>query len=325
MSLDKNQENIATTLEKFHNDFLPKLEDSYAIYIILENIQKWGSGNLFLINLICKISIDNISHIEQGEEEYLIDKTIQEKIIIDWNNNSASEHLSKINQAILSYKDKGRLLSIYGQILLEAKVLIDNSDEQDKLIQLGLVTKKNGKLKVSNGIYASIFSLDWIQQQLPDIAQSSSTGLPSIEDSQTQSSTKLWSGIALLLFLVLVVASSIFRSPENRNLVTPIPTPLPTVSPSPAGLLPNPKDLFDDGMGHGKNGSWLLMLRAFCRIPKDSSESSYFSLAQMQLNQWHDLPIFKEDIRYSLRTFLEEEDDSCPIAEDLVSTFPVTE
>ena len=65
--------------------------------------------------------------------------------------------------------DSTHLLNLYQKILLEGEVIFNGSNEQAKLIGLGLVVKDQNKLKVVNKIYRAVFNPCWVDQQLTDL------------------------------------------------------------------------------------------------------------------------------------------------------------
>ena len=58
------------------------------------------------------------------------------------------------------------MLGIYQDVLVSEIIAINNSPEQIELRLLGLVTEANEILQVSNKIYARVFNLAWIEEQL---------------------------------------------------------------------------------------------------------------------------------------------------------------
>ncbi|WP_041933322.1 hypothetical protein [Gloeothece verrucosa] len=58
------------------------------------------------------------------------------------------------------------LLEIDQKILDKGSILADNSPEKMYLLLSGLVVKQQGKLRVNNLIYAEVFNLSWVEQEL---------------------------------------------------------------------------------------------------------------------------------------------------------------
>jgi WD40 repeat protein len=132
---------------------------------ILAEIFKWTNGQPFLMQRLCRLmvyqSAGGTSDVEDLVQKYVID---------NWEANDEPVHLKTIRaRLLLDYQDRtALLLGIYQQILTDAehKICADNSLDQRRLQLSGLVVKRNGYLEVYNPIYAEIFNLDWVQQEL---------------------------------------------------------------------------------------------------------------------------------------------------------------
>ena len=269
---------------------------------VMQEVRRWTDDQPFLSNHLCRLILVHPDPLPNGQEEVIVQQIVQESIITDWENNTASAHFQEVIQTILDDEQRDAILNVYLQILQRAQVSVNSSQEQEKLIQSGLVKRENSKLKVGNAIYASIFNSEWVKQQLPDIAQPISTTSPAIEDNQTTSFTKLLSGIALVAVVVAAVAHPFFKSDD----------PPPTSEPTPSPLI-NTKDLYNEGIRQGGSGNWLPMLRNFCDI---SENSTHFKQAKGKLEQLSKSQ-FKDNVQSALDTFLLAENDSCPVAEDI--------
>jgi len=132
---------------------------------ILAEVFKWTNGQPFLMQRLCRLmvyqSAGGISDVQALVQKYVID---------NWEANDELVHLKTIrDRLLLDYQDRtALLLGIYQQILTDAeqKICADNSLDQRRLQLSGLVVKRNGYLEVYNPIYAAIFNLDWVQQEL---------------------------------------------------------------------------------------------------------------------------------------------------------------
>ncbi len=132
---------------------------------ILKDILSWTGGQPFLTQKLCKLVLENVNKkltIEQIVDKYIID---------DWETQDEPEHLRTIRDR-LSLRDSSktiRLLSLYQDILQKRIIPVTNSCEQIQLRLSGLVVEKKGKLEVNNLIYARIFNLTWIENQLAQL------------------------------------------------------------------------------------------------------------------------------------------------------------
>ncbi|MCC3426627.1 MAG: AAA-like domain-containing protein [Microcoleus sp. PH2017_29_MFU_D_A] len=132
---------------------------------ILAEVFQWTNGQPFLMQKLCQLmvykSASRTTDVEDLVKKYVID---------NWEANDEQEHFKTIRRRLLlDYQDRtALLLGIYQQILTDAdrKICADNSLDQRRLQLSGLVVKRNGYLQVYNPIYAAIFNLHWVQQEL---------------------------------------------------------------------------------------------------------------------------------------------------------------
>ncbi|MEG4105298.1 WD40 domain-containing protein [Microcoleus sp. S13_C5] len=132
---------------------------------ILAEVFKWTNGQPFLMQRLCRLMVYQSA---RGTSD--VKPLVQKYVIDNWEANDELEHLKTIrDRLLLDYQDRtALLLGIYQQILTdtEQKICADNSLDQRRLQLSGLVVKRNGYLQVYNPIYAAIFNLDWVQQEL---------------------------------------------------------------------------------------------------------------------------------------------------------------
>jgi WD40 repeat protein len=132
---------------------------------ILAEVFQWTNGQPFLMQKLCQLMVYK-SASRTADVEVLVKKYI----IDNWEANDEQEHFKTIRRRLLlDYQDRtALLLGIYQQILTDAdrKISADNSLDQRRLQLSGLVVKRHGYLQVYNPIYAAIFNLDWVQQEL---------------------------------------------------------------------------------------------------------------------------------------------------------------
>jgi hypothetical protein len=108
---------------------------------------------------------------------------VRKRVIEQWEMQDEPQHLRTIRDRILCSPRKDSLLQLYRQILQHSfaspyqtgdeGVKATNEPEQMELRLTGLVVKQQGKLKIYNPIYASVFNQSWVDSQCP---------LPSIFD-----------------------------------------------------------------------------------------------------------------------------------------------
>ena len=307
MSLEQNSGELSDLFTGFVNQVGSKADSPL---VVMQEVRRWTGDQPFLSKHLCDLILVHPASFANGQEKALVQQIIQKHIIQDWANNTASAHLQEVMQTILDDEQRDDLLNLYWQIIKRSQVSVNSSQEQEKLIKSGLVKVENSQLKVSNAIYVSIFSSEWVKRQLPDIAQPPATTSPTGADDQTStkkdyqttSFTKLLSAIALAAFIIAVIVETFL--PRSQDPSEP--------SPSPNDLAASDRELFDNGRDHAKNGDWLDMFGEFCRLPQNST---YFDDAKSKLEQW--LQLYEDDIQIALETFQAEENDSCPVAEDV--------
>jgi cytoskeletal protein RodZ len=135
---------------------------------LLKEIIDWTGGQPFLTqkvcNLLCKFPL-------KGDLTALI----QTFVINNWEAQDIPQHFKTIRDRILSNTEQqpAALLGVVQQILQSSKDLTglkaDNSNLQMALCLTGLVVKRQGVLQIYNPIYAEIFNLAWVEQELAQL------------------------------------------------------------------------------------------------------------------------------------------------------------
>jgi len=134
---------------------------------VLREILAWTGGQPFLTQKLCKLVLTSPFPIASGSEELLVEQVVRSRIIENWESQDEPEHLRTIRDRILRNEQRaGRLLGLYQQILQHEEITADNSDEQMELRLSGLVVEHQGKLRVYNRIYFSVFDPSWVNQSL---------------------------------------------------------------------------------------------------------------------------------------------------------------
>lgn len=166
--------------QKVHEGFLEikrKLlriegQDAYSEKA-LQRVLFWTNGHSLLTRKIFTLISQNINPLFPQQEEEQIDYLIQTKIIDDWLNNELGSHFKAINNRLINNQQclPDRLFQSYQRILTES-VLINESREQQELLNSGLVVRQQNKLVVANPIYRSVFNLSWVVNALNSQAKS---------------------------------------------------------------------------------------------------------------------------------------------------------
>jgi hypothetical protein len=147
---------------------------------VLQAVLDWTGGQPFLTQKVCRLILCAESPILEGSEVEWVEQLVRSHIIEHWESQDEPEHLRTIRDRILySSQRKNQLLQLYRQILTPpippllrggaggGGVKATNQPEQMELRLTGLVVKQQGKLKVYNPIYASVFNQSWVDSQSP--------------------------------------------------------------------------------------------------------------------------------------------------------------
>ncbi|MBE9225241.1 AAA-like domain-containing protein [Phormidium sp. LEGE 05292] len=176
---------------------------------VLKEILFWTGGQPFLTQRLCKIVRNSEYFINDGAEVEVIKYSVQSRIIENWEAQDEPEHLRTIRDRFLNKGERlARILGLYQQILQHGEVLADGSLESMELRLLGIVVEQQGKLKIYNPIYASVFNLNWVKKELSNLRPYAET-LTAWLDSKCQDESRLLRGQALQDALAWA---------ENKNL-----------------------------------------------------------------------------------------------------------
>lgn len=138
---------------------------------VLKAVLDWTGGQPFLTQKICNFIRESKDEIPTGEEAGFVENLVKNKVIENWESQDEPEHFRTIRDRILK-RDENKaayLLDLYQQIWISGEIDTDNSIEQSDLQLAGIVVKKDGKLKVYNQIYYSIFDSLWIEKTLASL------------------------------------------------------------------------------------------------------------------------------------------------------------
>lgn len=131
--------------------------------MIMDEILYLTGGQPFLTQKLCQLVLNH-------SENSSVTDIAQQYIINNWEFQDEPEHLRTIRSRILlNSQQSNSVLDLYRQILQGYVIKFDNSSEHQSLCLSGLIVNKNGQLQVYNSIYAKVFNLDWIEQQLAQL------------------------------------------------------------------------------------------------------------------------------------------------------------
>jgi chemotaxis protein histidine kinase CheA len=192
--------------------------------ILIEEVLSWTGGQPLLTRKLCQLLLNAQSHIPAGEEAEVVKQLVQTKLL--WQPTKViSEHFQTIAQGIeQGERDTAELLQLYRQVL-EEDVVVDNSPLQQNLLDLGLVIKEQGKLKVANRIYQAIFNEEWVEREL-NLAQSDrlvkqpiplNLSQPSVATEDLPASTNSTSALHLLVAILFGAVVFAVAAPQFRR------------------------------------------------------------------------------------------------------------
>ena len=205
----------------FNSIELELAEKVHSPTTVLDEVLSWTSFQRDLAKNIFEIILDESEpFIDSGQEKERVQMLVRNRLIDDWEFNEASEHLRQIQNSILNSSQSASLLRRYQQILHQRKVQSDNSSEEQELLRSGLVSVLEGRLKVSNRIYNSVFNLSWVNQNLNKNKQLNQV----VIYLRRQSRLVLFVLLVLALFLAIAL-------PQCTNFQTTGVLPSPTPNP----------------------------------------------------------------------------------------------
>ena len=141
---------------------------------VLKEILEWTGGQPFLTQKICKLVVQNLQCSagvspargeNQSNSPSPITKLVKSHIIDNWESQDEPTHIKTIRDRITrDSQSAGRLLGLYQKILQQGEISASDNSEQTQLRLSGLVVMRNGKLRVYNRIYETIFNENWVEK-----------------------------------------------------------------------------------------------------------------------------------------------------------------
>lgn len=155
---------------------LLNLEEKASLpYKLLTEIHYWTGNEPFLTQKLCQLINEEQIFLPVGEETAHIEELVQTRIVDNWQEQVAAEHLFHIQDNLLDNHKHHPviLLKLYKQIWQQGEIPVQHSSTEAELIEIGLIVKQQGKLKVANRIYQSVFNQGWIADRLAQLTDSS--------------------------------------------------------------------------------------------------------------------------------------------------------
>jgi WD40 repeat protein len=145
--------------------------------IVIREVLEWTGGQPFLTQKLCKQILNWEKSILEGREAECVEGLVRgavaqlalTHIIENWETQDEPEHLRTIRDRILWSPRKEQLLRLYQHILETGEVRANDTPEHMELRLSGLVVKEQGKLRVYNRLYASVFNHSWVESALVEV------------------------------------------------------------------------------------------------------------------------------------------------------------
>ncbi len=169
-----NIESEAIELAGFQLDEATPLEKGFVGITsnpraVLHEILLWTGGQPFLTQWLCQL-VSSLSYIENGVEADCVATIVRSRILENWLAQDKQQHLQTIRSRILNNEQLACWsLGMYQKVLQAGELAVDDSPEVMKLRLSSLVIKQEGKLRVYNRIYQSVFDNTWVEKELQNM------------------------------------------------------------------------------------------------------------------------------------------------------------
>ena len=165
MTSDVQKTKATEIIEKFRLEIEQKTSD---FYLVIKEVLQWTKTDIFLLNNLCQIICDPQTDIALGNEKQSLADLVRSHFIENCEIREIAEHINLIKEGLIQNQecDSFWLMVSYRQIMQEKLLEFDDSREQQELLNLKLVSKKDNTLAIANKIYENIFNQDWIRDKL---------------------------------------------------------------------------------------------------------------------------------------------------------------
>ncbi len=135
--------------------------------IALDRVLFWTGGKSFLTQQLFTLISDHKIVFTPGKEGSQIDDLVRTKVLGEAKASSIASHFQTIQARLLNNQQcsPNKLLLLYQDILAKP-VLVDDTKEEQELLNLGLVVRQEHLLVPANPIYQSVFDFDWAAEAL---------------------------------------------------------------------------------------------------------------------------------------------------------------
>ncbi|NET58948.1 MAG: hypothetical protein F6K47_23225 [Symploca sp. SIO2E6] len=167
MILEQQEEKTIEILGKFVLE-LKKREKASTPQLVVEQVLYWTDCHPALVSKICQLILQSESTIHTNKEKEYVEQLVQQDLIKSWHTQTETEPIPKIHAQLINNQncDPFWLLLSYKQILQADSLASNGSTEQQELLRLGLVIKRQERLRVYNRIYQEVFNSTWLNRTL---------------------------------------------------------------------------------------------------------------------------------------------------------------
>lgn len=169
---------------------------------VLKEILTWTGGQPFLTQKLCQLVVNNSQVLSSTKPIYesgnfpsessfisklmtevlthhtdikiKISALVKSQVINNWQCNDHPEHLKTIRDRLTQQTNSYQLLKLYQEILENGRLLNKNSQEIIQLLLSGIVSQQQEYIKISNPIYAVVFSRDWVNLEIAKLCETTS-------------------------------------------------------------------------------------------------------------------------------------------------------
>ncbi len=166
---------------------------------VLTEVLRWTGGQPFLTQKLCCLLQLKYANdlIPDGAEASAVKAMVRSRIIHNWEAQDEPEHLRTIRDRLVADDRRASyLLSLYQTLLTQDSIKADGSEEQADLKLSGIAIEQNGRLQVTNPLYATVFNADWVSRCLSRL-RPYATALNAWATSDCQDESRLLTGQAL--------------------------------------------------------------------------------------------------------------------------------
>jgi hypothetical protein len=195
-------------LEKYNRSNLHLETKADDVNRVLQEIINWTNGHPILTKMLCKLIKNHNSYIVKGREKFIVENIVKHSLINDWKKSKITDYIRILENGILNNQNCNpyTLLRLYRRVLLQKFVPVNNSEEQQELLILGLLIEKQKKLKVANRLYPAIFNLDWVETNLKNLQEPNLQSVDNQNINVTNKNNEPLAKIASIAALIVILS-----------------------------------------------------------------------------------------------------------------------